>query len=183
MKKIILLSLAICLGAWNVQAADGLEAGGGVGFVDLGGNNGSTWIAFVTAEMPLDLNFGDSRVKTSVLGRLGTSGTATQQLPVPLLGTITIDTTLDYFLSGLFKVGFEVMPDISAYGMAGFTFGSTSVTVSNPLYPVAASGTDSSFSWGIGVDYRLDNEFTVGADYTAYWSNLTSFAVNLRYHF
>jgi len=169
------------MGAWNAYAIDEFEAGGGVGVVDLG-NGDSTWIAYVAGELPLEIGLGDAGIDTSIVGRLGTTGTASQQLATPL-GTITIDQTLDYFVSGLFKGGYKVSSEFSAYAMLGFSFGSASVTVSNPLYPVTGSGTDTSFSWGLGVDYRLDDQWKVGVDYTAYWSDVTAFAANVMYQF
>jgi len=184
MKKLLLMILACTLWAWQVQAADTFEAGVGFGVVSLGkgSTSGTTWITYATAEMPLDFGQG-SDIRTSVVGRIGTTGTSSQTLVIPPAGAVTVDQTLDYFLSALFKGGFNVMPDLTVYGLAGFSHGSATVTASSPLVAVSGSSTDSSFSWGVGADYRLDNQLTIGVDYTAYWSDVTAFAANVRWSF
>jgi len=171
MKKMLLVLLFSCMGAWNAHAVDTFEAGGGVGSVDLGG--GSTWIAYAAGELPLGVDLAPS-VKTSIVGRIGTSGTASYQT---ILGPVR--STLDFFVSGLFKAGYELTGDLTAYAMVGFSFGSATATVGG----LSASNTDTSISWGLGVDYQIDDRLKVGVDYTAYWSDVKAIAANVLFKF
>ncbi|MDX8406860.1 MAG: hypothetical protein R8L58_00585, partial [Mariprofundaceae bacterium] len=81
MKKLLLLVFVCTLGVWQAQAADAFEAGVGLGAVSLGkgSTSGTTWITYATAEMPLDFGQG-SDFRTSVVGRIGTTGTTSQSL-------------------------------------------------------------------------------------------------------
>lgn len=167
------------MGAWNAYAIDEFEAGGGVGVVDFGGGSGSTWIAYAAGELPLEISFGDPAIVSSIVARLGTSGTSSQSI----VGAVTVDTSLDYFLSGLFKVGYEVTPELTPYAMAGFTFSSMSVKASSPFVAVAGGGTDNSLSWAIGADYHIDDRLKIGVDFSSYLSNVTAFAANVMYKF
>lgn len=170
MRKMLLILVFSCMGAWNAYAADSFEAGGGLGSVDLGG--GSTWIAYAAGEVPLGVDLGQG-FETSIVGRVGTTGTASYRLIQP------VQTSLDFFVSGLFKAGYKLTGDLTAYAMVGFSFGSATTTVGG----LTASNTDTSISWGLGAEYHVDDRLKIGVDYTAYWSDVKAIAANVLFKF
>jgi len=152
---------------------DDLKFGAGVGFIDLGLTDSAT-LFYAIAEKEVDVDLGDTTNTVQV--RLGTSTEAKS-------GSFAT-VSFDYLISGLFKSSLELQDGISAYGLAGFSYASITSTVTLPFFgTVSGSSTDSSFSYGIGVDYEIDSDLKVAAEYTAYWSDATAFAVNAYYSF
>ena len=141
-----------------------LQYGAGIGFIDLGLTDSAT-LFYAIAEKEVDVDLGDTINTVQV--RLGTSTEAKS-------GSI-VTRSFDYLISGLFKSTLELEDGMSAYGLAGFSYASITTT--------SVSATDSSFSYGFGVDYEIDRDLKVAAEYTAYWSNATAFAVNAYYSF
>ena len=152
---------------------DNLQYGAGIGFIDLGLTDSAT-LFYGIAEKEVDVKLG--KTTNAVQLRVGTSTEAKS-------GSI-VTTSLDYLISGLFKSTLKLEDRISAYGLAGFSYASITSAVTVPFFgSVSTSATDSSFSYGFGVDYEVDKDLTIGAEYTAYWSNATAFAVNAYFSF
>ena len=190
MKKLIIASTAALLMSITPSHADtmddigdtigdlttDLQFGAGVGFLDLAGLNDSALLFYAIAEKEVDVDLGDTT--NSVQVRLGTSSTASTSI-----GTSKVESSFNYLISGLFKSTLELEDGISAYGLLGFSYASIDTTATVGTLTTTASGTDSSLSYGFGVDYEIDSDLKVAAEYTAYWSNATAFAVNAYYSF
>jgi len=180
MKKIYIAAAAALLmnatpsyaGAMN-DLTDDLQFGAGVGFLDLAGLNDSALLFYAIAEKEVDVDLGDTTNAVQV--RLGTSTNASTSI-----GAGKVEASFNYLLSGLFKSTLELEDGISAYGLLGFSYASIDVSSTNSA---TITGTDNSFSYGFGADYEIDSDLKVAAEYTAYWSDATAFAVNAYYSF
>ena len=178
MKKLMIAaSAALICAATPAQAADDLlrdvTYGAGIGSVDLGGvGTGTLFYGIAEKELRID-QLRD--VDTSAQLRVGTSTKASAGL---------VEFGIDYLISGMFKASKEVQKGISAYGMLGFSYASITASATVPfLGTVSASSTDTSFGYGIGADYEVNRDLTVGLEYAAYWSDVTAIAVNAKFNF
>jgi opacity protein-like surface antigen len=182
MKKLYITAIAVLLMSATPSYAGGmskftddLQFGAGIGFVDIGLLDSAT-LFYGIAEKEVDVKLGDTT--NTVQLRLGTSTDATS-------GTYAT-ASIDYLISGLFKSTLKLKKKpMSVYGLLGFSYASITSTTTIPFFggTVSSSATDSSLSYGIGVDYKIDRDLKVAAEYTAYWSNRTAFAVNAYYNF
>ncbi len=191
MKKIIIASIAAfllssspALAAKVGKFTKDLEYGAGIGMVDMGLTDSGV-LFYGIVEKPLAIKSLEKEGFNSVAQlRLGTSTAASG----PFLGG-TIESSIDYMISGLFKSSIEIEKAVTAYAMLGFSYASITTTTPTIVFfgiPVgggSVSSTDSSLSWGVGADYEVDRDLTVGIEYAAYWSDITALAVNAKFAF
>lgn len=157
------------------DATRDLKFGVGVGLIDISGSSNSGTFFYAIAEKELDIYIGDTTSSAQV--RLGRSTSATSTL-----NTLHIQNSINYMISGLFKNSLEIDDGISAYGLFGLSYASYDTTTSGAFIFSKTSST-LNLSSGIGVDYEVNDELKVAAEYTAYISNATAFSVNAYYSF
>jgi len=153
-----------------------LQLGAGVGFLDLAGLNDSALLFYAIAKKEVDVDLGDTTNAVQI--RLGTSTNASTAI-----GTSKVESSFNYLLSGLFKSTLELEDGISAYGLLGFSYASLDATATVGTTSVTASSTDSSLSYGIGVEYEVDSDLKIAVEYAAYWSDATALSANVYFNF
>ncbi|RMH62463.1 MAG: porin family protein, partial [Zetaproteobacteria bacterium] len=102
--------------------------------------------------------------------RVGTTGSGTTNYPN---GSIKLDA--GYLISYLAKVQYPFTPDFRLYGMLGATTAKLNVSVSviNPgTLSAADSATKTGFSYGVGGEFMLDNNLSLGAEWMQYWTDV-----------
>lgn len=190
MKKVWIVTTLLLLGSTQAVAKDfdangfvqDLNYGAGIGFIDLGLDS-SALLFYGIAEKSLPkVKLADFDSVAQL--RLGTSTTASTSTPL-----FNAESKIDYLISGLFKSSKELDKALSAYGMAGFTYSSVSVTVPAVFFlgtqvspQTTRSTTSFDLTLGIGVDYKLNRDLTLGVEYADYGSG-TVFAANAYYNF
>ena len=110
--------------------------------------------------------------------RLGGTTEGTQSYPAGTLGgVIPFDFSLsgDYIFSYLLKPQFPVTGDFRIYGLLGGTTAKLSrklnVTVAGVTL-INDSATNTGLSYGLGADYLLSNQMSVGVEWVQYWTNV-----------
>jgi opacity protein-like surface antigen len=103
--------------------------------------------------------------------RLGTTSSSSNLDPV--LGK-TVDKSVNWFVSYVAKPQFEISPGLRIYGLLGATTIQTAIT---PLGSVERSSTDTSFSFGVGAEYAIQDQLYIGAEWMRYSSNKDRVAV------
>ncbi len=111
--------------------------------------------------------------------RIGATGTGTTTYPPATFGKgIPVDIKLQstYFLSYLAKLKLPVNPDLRFYGLLGGTTAKFKTTAAVLGAAASISKTKTGFSYGAGVEWRLDDQLTLGAEWAQYWTdvNLTN---------
>jgi len=135
--------------------------------------------------------------------RVGTTGKGTSSYaigtPVKISGLIIpsplpfdFSMQADYFVSYLIKPAYEVAQTFQIYGLLGGTTANVKSTFSVAGIP-AGSVTTSGFSYGVGAEYVVADQWKAGAEWVQYWTDVktgtTSKAriwgavASLNYHF
>ncbi|MDQ7002947.1 MAG: outer membrane beta-barrel protein [Ghiorsea sp.] len=150
------------------QLANDLKLSVGTGFFDFqaqANDQGSNLSAnsamyfFAIAEKDLDIELG--YVKSAAQVRLGTS----LNTAVNSNGTKVADANIGYMLSGLWKGSLEATDSASAYTIVGLSYAKTNTDVkgvgnhSNSVF---------GFTYGVGVDFNMDDALKIGAEYSFY---------------
>ena len=162
------------------ELTNDLQFGAGIGFIDLAGLNDTGLLFYGIAEKEIDVDLGDTTNAVQV--RLGTSTAASSSST--LFGTtVKSEASFNYLISALFKSNLELKDGISAYGLLGFSYASIDATASVGATSATSTSTDSSLSYGLGVEYAVDSDIKVAAEYAAYWSDATAFSANVYFNF
>jgi len=82
----------------------------------------------------------------------------------------TFKTSMNYFVSYLAKVQYPVMDNLRLYAMLGGTTGKFKAT--NGADIVSASKSKTGLSYGVGMDYGLNDQLSVGTEWMQYWTNV-----------
>jgi len=82
----------------------------------------------------------------------------------------TFKTSMNYFVSYLAKVQYPVTYNMRLYMMLGGTTGKFKVT--NGAKAVSASKSKTGLSYGVGMDYSLNDHLSVGTEWMQYWTNV-----------
>jgi len=186
MKKLfgtIILTMSVLAFSPSSHAQDFRPyAGIGVGayFVDLGtaiNNDQTVFGGFGQFGVDIGEYFGGEL-------RLGTSSTTSF-----VSGGANVDLTLDHVFSYLAKVQVPVSEELRFYALAGGTTGQATGTITSAGFVWAATGTTklvikkTSFSFGGGLDFRIQDQWSIGAEYMRYYSDVSGFTANLKYLF
>jgi len=173
--RLTCLAIGLCFTTLPAQAIDfkpyaGVGAGGFV--IDAGLGSETAFGGFGILGADLHENYGiEFRI-----GRTGdTGGTVivpTTQEPIENSGPIVLlvptpaTVSIDWFVSYLFKPQYTLAEGLRVYGLLGattlnsnFSFGTLGRT---------GHSTDTTFSFGGGIDYRLGNQWLVGVDAMVY---------------
>lgn len=104
--------------------------------------------------------------------RVGATSFGKKSYPAGTLGASagTFKTSADYFISYLARFQTPVADDFNVYALAGGT--TAKFNVSNSATALSATKVKSGFSYGFGGDYVLGNQFSVGAEWVQYWTNV-----------
>lgn len=180
MKRILVLMLAMLMGGLSVVPAAHAQhpyAGVGLGAftLDPGGAGKTAFGGF--------LQLGDDFYP--YLGgelRIGTTDKAS-------------NAQMNWFVSALAKPRFDVSADLTVYGLLGVTVMRTSYVSATTLLNQHASKAD--ISYGLGADYWVGPQATVGAEWVRYANRADSatknssfkgltvdgFVIDAKYHF
>ena len=186
MKKNIFAAVvaAMSIGAFGASAQAGeFYTGGGLGLYNIaptttiGTKSGTAFGAFGTVGMKV-------HEMASVEARLATTAKTNTSATTGL----TLDTSLDYALSLLIKPHYEVADGIDAYALVGAT--SYQITVASAFGQ--SSKTNTTLSYGAGVDASLNDMMRVGVEWfrpvtssnsTVGAFTVDAFTVNASYKF
>lgn len=86
-------------------------------------------------------------------------------------------------LFALGKVKKEIEDDIYAYGSLGMSRVTADATASANGFSASTSSSEFKLLWGAGIEYSLESDMSLKADYVSYASDITSFNVGLNYSF
>jgi hypothetical protein len=150
--------LTACLGVGGLLAAHGARASGqpyaevGYGWLTLSSDG-------------YDINVGD------VIGRMGFP--LTDSLAAEVFGATSATSGYAYDVSfkvdevygGYLKLHTETAPDLELFAKAGWVHN----TVKASYYGYEASSSDSSFSYGMGLQYLFTDKFYMQGDYFVYY--------------
>jgi len=119
--------------------------------------------------------------------RLGASGKAT--LTSPQLGGVNINSSIDYIFSYLGKLQVPVSENFRLYGLLGGTTAQVASKIKTPGVVFAATGTTNisarknGFSFGGGLDFKVQDKLIIGAEYMHYYKEIIGFSANIKYLF
>jgi len=178
MKRVLIGAAMIMVGSATVQAQDFKPyAGVGVGAFGLEMKDSSVnfnqknTVLGGYAKFGVDINdyFGaELRVGTTAKGDTTYAvGGVSAGSPAG-----TIGQKADYFFSYLAKLQYPVSPDFRAYAMLGATTAKHKTTFT-PALGTGSSPTKTGFSYGVGGDFRVNDQLSVGAEWMQYWTNVT----------
>lgn len=86
----------------------------------------------------------------------------------------TYSMKAQYFISYLAKLQYPVSPEFRLYAMLGGTTARLKNNISVPgLTTVPGAVTKTGFSFGAGGDYAIDDQFSLGAEWMQYLTNVT----------
>lgn len=168
MKKMIRmasLALALALGAASAQAEDfGFDpyAGVGLGAFNLDAGLGSAYAFGGFGFIGADIN---DYLAAEV--RLGTTGTASLNV-----AGVPTESTVDWFVSYLGKLKLPVSEQVSLYGLVGATTLKTSWSI--PGF-VTLNNTSTTFTYGGGGEFKVNDQVHVGAEWVQYSMNANPF--------
>ena len=147
-------------------------AGIGVAMFDLGAGIGTKNAFAGFGRLGLDL--GDYAGAEFRFG-------STSQVSFTYLG-LNGQAGLDYFVSYLGKLQLPVSENVRIYGLAGGTTAKASVSIAIPgtILSLSTSGTNSSFSFGGGLDFELQNRWWGGVEVMRYASDTLGISANIR---
>jgi len=187
MKKTIIAAIFTLLASATTAQAMDVEpyVGVGVGGYLLKDTTAGTKIAY-GGYGQLGADIGD------YLGaelRFGASGKATRTTPV--LGGVDVDinTNIDYIFSFLGKLQMPVSEKVQFYGLLGATRAKVVDNMKKPGFVFISTGTTSrftrttSFSFGGGLDFKVQDKLVIGAEYMHYYKNISGFSANIKYSF
>jgi len=129
--------------------------------------------------------------------RVGTTANGKTSYPTGTLGaTVPFDITLqnDYFFSYLGKLQFPASQDFKLYALIGATTAKFTPQVSAlGLTFTGNSVTKTGFSYGVGGEFNVNDQMSIGAEWVQYWTDvaldpnskgrLWGAAGTLNYHF
>ncbi len=85
----------------------------------------------------------------------------------------TVQLRTDYLFSYLVKLQIPATSEFHIYGLVGGTTGKANISDSSAaIAPASANKTATGFSFGGGLDYRVDDFMHVGLEYMRYWSGV-----------
>ena len=104
-------------------------------------------------------------------------------------GAATEESRLDYIFSYLAKAQFPVSPEFRIYALVGGSTGKVTSHLITPGFLYVATGTNTisttqtSFSFGGGLDFLIYDKLSIGAEYMRYYSDVQGYSANLKYSF
>jgi len=116
--------------------------------------------------------------------RLGTSSTTSISS-----GGINYDGNIDYVFSYLAKIQAPISESLHLYTLLGGTTGQITSKIKTPGFVYVATGTNTSsskstsFSIGGGLDFKIQDSLSIGAEYMRYYKDVSGFSANLKYSF
>jgi opacity protein-like surface antigen len=160
MKKIVrtaAIAATVAFGlVGNAQAQDIQPyAGVGVGTFNLDAGFGSAYAFGGFGLVGVDIN-----EYAGVELRAGTTAKASVNVV-----SIPTENSIDYFFSYLAKLKLPVNENLGFYGLLGGTTLKTKFSV--PAVG-ASTNTSTDFSYGAGIDYKIDDQMKVGAEWVQY---------------
>jgi len=183
MKKILTAAMFTLLALPSVANATDIKPYAGIGIggysIDTGGSTGTQTTFGGFGQFGADIGdyFGAEL-------RLGTSGKTSYSS-----GGANIDINLDYAFSYLGKIQAPITESIRIYTLLGGTTGQVTGKINTPGFVFAASGTNTlstsktSFSFGGGFDFKIQDRLSIGAEYMRYYKDVSGFSGNLKFSF
>jgi len=116
--------------------------------------------------------------------RLGTSSKASYST-----ASFNGEVKLDYIFSYLGKVQAPINESWHVYALLGGTTAQLTDTIKTPGWIFLASGTNTlsskstSFTAGGGLDFQVQDNLSVGAEYMRYYKDVSGFSANLKFLF
>jgi len=107
--------------------------------------------------------------------RVGATGKGSKTYPA---GTFGIPATFDvklkssYFISYLAKLKFPVSQDARVYALIGGTTAKAQMDVSIVGLNFTQNKTKTGFTYGLGGEYNLNDQLSVGGEWVQYWTNV-----------
>jgi opacity protein-like surface antigen len=104
-------------------------------------------------------------------------------------GTTNEEVKLDHIFSYLAKVQAPINENIHAYVLLGGSTAKATATITTPNVVFLATGTNtissksSSFSFGGGLDFQIQDSLSIGAEYMRYYKDVSGFSANLKFIF
>ncbi|HXH71485.1 MAG TPA: outer membrane beta-barrel protein [Mariprofundaceae bacterium] len=192
MMQNVFRSLCLAIGLFGValpaQAADYWHpyVGAGVGdfIIDAGPGSKAAFGGYGMVGNDFNDNVG-------VEVRFGTTGKTGGTLIVPVgfsqpdtVGPVTLTTptpakvSIDWFVAYLLKLQYPFTNGFRVYGVIGATTMKSRFTFASPVppftYAPTAHATTTTFSYGGGFDYGLNDQWRVGVDATVYSNKATT---------
>jgi len=105
------------------------------------------------------------------------------------VGSVNETLSIDYFFSYLAKLQLPVSDDFRFYTLIGGTSAKSSLKINTPGVVFAAtnttdiSDTSTSFTVGAGLDFKIQDQFSIGAEWVRYGSDVDGFAGTVKFHF
>jgi len=116
--------------------------------------------------------------------RLGTSSTTSYTS-----GGVNFDLNVDYGFSYLGKLQAPISESVHAYALLGGTTAQVTNKIKTPGLVFASSGTNTlvtkknSFTFGGGLDFKIQDSLSIGAEYMRYYKDVSGFSANLKFLF
>jgi opacity protein-like surface antigen len=176
MKRLLVVAAMMMVGSASVQAQDfKLYAGVGIGGFGIETKNATVSLAQKNTVLGGYGKFGvDINDYVGVELRAGSIGTGEKNQPASVFGTATkFSQTTDYFLSYLAKLQYPLAQDFRVYAMAGATTAKVKSTTAPNVPAANISATKTGFSYGFGGEYFLTDQFSIGAEWVQYWTDVT----------
>ncbi|WP_201265495.1 porin family protein [Mariprofundus sp. EBB-1] len=178
MKRVFIATAMMVVGSATVQAQDFTPyAGVGLGVFGLEAKDSSVNFNQKNTVFGGYAKFGvDANDYIGAELRVGTTSKGDQSYPAGAIfaGSVagTIDQKADYFFSYLAKLQYPVSQDFRAYAMLGATTAKHKV-IMPPALGTSGSNTKTGFSYGVGGDFTINDQLSVGGEWMQYWSNVT----------
>ncbi len=105
--------------------------------------------------------------------RIGGTGTAKKSYPatyIPALGAFDAKLQTDFLVSYLLKLQFPVSDALRIYALGGGTTARGKVTIAKAGFQ--DSKQVSKPSYGIGLEYSVDDQSRIGVEWMQYWKNV-----------
>jgi len=168
-KKVIYsaaLMLAMLTGTATVQAQDsGYYAGLGLGTVTVDYKDGAAGIDQKNASAGAFAYFGvDMNEYLALEARLGATGKNKQTYA----GGIESSFSSPTFLSLLAKIKYPVSSDFDVFMLAGLTTAKIKGKLTSAAGVVTQSKTKTGASFGVGADYMISDQVSLGAEWVQY---------------
>ena len=169
MKKVIYssaLMLAMLTGAATVQAQDsGYYTGLGLGTVSVDYKDGAAGIDQKNASVGAFAYFGANMNDYLALeARIGATGKDKQTYA----GGIERSFSSPTFLSFLAKIKYPVSSDFDVFMLAGMTTAKIKGKMTTAAGVVTQSKTKTGASFGLGADYMINDQISLGAEWVQY---------------
>jgi len=182
----ICLTVGLLFAALPAQAIDlkpYVGAGAGTIIVDAGlgsktafGGYGIVGADF-TENVGAEVRFGSSGKTSGTVqvpaGRVGCDGTCGPGQGILLTAPTPASIGVDWFVAYLLKLQYPVSDVFRIYGVVGGTTLRSKFAFANPTN-VVVRATNTTFSYGGGFDYGLNEQWRVGVDATVYANKATT---------